>query len=174
MSAVPLWNQWWVILQGELPIEIISRSTRNKTSPNFVVAVLSAGHVVCVDRHVPFWAVMDVSGATVTYYIIVRVGQTMWSTNKHYAFAESCTTGGGGVWARIVRRGGGGLGSRSVGIFIYWQAKKQTKNNLWRGGGVKPFGRNLAFGTAIGVWPGDWRSAFGDLAICKGTSRSFM
>ena len=36
--------------------------------------------------------------------------------------------------ARILRRGGGGLGSRSVGIFIYWQAKK---TNLWRGG-VKP------------------------------------
>ena len=31
--------------------------------------------------------------------------------------------------------GGGGLGSRSVGIFIYWQAKIK---NLWRGGGVKP------------------------------------
>ena len=31
--------------------------------------------------------------------------------------------GGGGFWARILR-GGGGLGSRSVGIFIYWQAKK--------------------------------------------------
>ena len=33
--------------------------------------------------------------------------------------------GGGGFWARILRRGG--LGSRSVGIFIYWQANNNKK-----------------------------------------------
>ena len=32
---------------------------------------------------------------------------------------NSLTGGGGGFWARILRRGEGGLGSRPVGIFIY-------------------------------------------------------
>ena len=39
---------------------------------------------------------------------------------------------GGGVLGRNSSRGGGGgVGSRSAGIFIYWQAKKTTL----RGGG---------------------------------------
>ena len=41
---------------------------------------------------------------------------------------------GGGFWAGILR--GGGLGSRSAGIFIYWQA--QQKNQPLRGGGLNP------------------------------------
>ena len=40
---------------------------------------------------------------------------------------------GGGFWARILRRWG--LGSRSLGIFIYWQAKKKKKTSEGGGGG---------------------------------------
>ena len=48
--------------------------------------------------------------------------------------SRNSSRGGGGYWAGILR---GGLGSRSAGIFIYWQAKKNKKKPL-KGGGVNP------------------------------------
>ena len=56
--------------------------------------------------------------------------------NRYASGADLGILRGGGVLGRNSSRGGG-LGSRSAGIFIYWQAKK-TKN-LWGGGGVNPY-----------------------------------